>query len=222
MKFLTTRQIIGEIECLIKEANKFVVMITPYVDIADDFLSRLREAGGRKVNIHIVFGKEKPKPVVENDFMGLVNTKIYFLENLHAKCYLNDVSAIMTSMNLYKASEKNREMGILFDRTTDRAIYMDIAREADSIIKSSRPYFIEKNQFEMILRTHHGVETGHCIRCNTKITFTPDRPLCRNCYDDWAMYFNYSYPEKFCHLCGKERRTSRSKPLCIDCYKLMG
>lgn len=222
MKFLTTRQINGEIEYLIKDSSRFIILITPFVDIADDYILRLQDAGGRKVNIHIVFGKKELKTDVENSIKGLVNLKMYFLENLHAKCYLNDKVAIITSMNLYQASEKNREIGILFDKVSEKTIYDDIVQEADSIIKASTPYTLKVNPFEWISQAHHGVEMGHCIRCNAGIIFTPYKPLCRGCYEEWAKYFNYTYTEKYCHLCGKEKRTSMNKPLCIDCFKQVG
>ena len=41
---------------------------------------------------------------------------VYFNEKLHAKCYMNEDTAIITSMNLYEASEKNRELGVLIQK----------------------------------------------------------------------------------------------------------
>lgn len=56
---------------------------------------------------------------------GLEREKLHSLDNLtimnhpnvHAKCYLNDSSMIVCSMNLYEYSEKNnREMGFCLNQ----------------------------------------------------------------------------------------------------------
>ena len=49
-----------------------------------------------------------------------------FRENLHAKCYLNENEALVTSMNLYEFSQQNNdEMGILVSKHDDPALYED-------------------------------------------------------------------------------------------------
>ncbi len=39
-------------------------------------------------------------------FQELKNCKVYCFENLHTKCYLNENTAIITSMNLYDYSQR--------------------------------------------------------------------------------------------------------------------
>jgi len=63
---------------------------------------------------------------------------------------------------------------------------------------------------------------AYCIRCHTKIHFDPYRPLCDNCYPGWARYQNPSYPEQFCHACGRPSNTTKDKPLCSSCYSKLG
>ena len=63
---------------------------------------------------------------------------VRFCENLHAKCYLNETAAIITSMNLYEFSQvNNNEMGILVDRLTDTECFVEAEKEAQRIVRIS-------------------------------------------------------------------------------------
>ena len=62
------------------------------------------------------------------------------------------------------------------------------------------------------------VGAGSCIRCNALVQYDLDRPLCENCYREWAQWANPEYPESYCHKCSKERATSYARPLCRSCY----
>ena len=52
MKFLTTKQISGEIERIIREANNFIILISPYVQLSQLYVERLLEAEQNKTKIH--------------------------------------------------------------------------------------------------------------------------------------------------------------------------
>ena len=67
-----------------------------------------------------------------------------FREHLHAKCYMNDSHALVTSMNLYEFSQVNNdEMGILVSAEDDPnstrksrmtpTLFLDGARTSDSM-----------------------------------------------------------------------------------------
>jgi hypothetical protein len=61
-----------------------------------------------------------------------------FCQNLHAKCYLNERYAIITSMNLYDFSQvNNNEMGVIFDRDQEQKLYRDTYEEAQRLIRIS-------------------------------------------------------------------------------------
>ena len=60
---------------------------------------------------------------------------IYFNDSLHAKCFLNENTAIVTSMNLYHYSMVNNvEFGVLFERKDDPENYSKILEESSSLI----------------------------------------------------------------------------------------
>lgn len=61
-----------------------------------------------------------------------------FCENLHAKCYVNEREAIVTSMNLYEFSQvNNHEMGIYVTKADDPQLYEEIYTEARRLIRIS-------------------------------------------------------------------------------------
>lgn len=60
------------------------------------------------------------------------------LPYLHAKCYLNEETCIITSLNLYEFSQvNNNEMGVLLTRADDAAVYREAYEEALRIIRIS-------------------------------------------------------------------------------------
>lgn len=58
-----------------------------------------------------------------------------------------------------------------------------------------------------------------CIRCKQAISLDFNKPLCKDCYKEWAIYQNVDYTEKYCHKCGTSAQTSYRKPLCLPCFK---
>ncbi len=136
MDFLTTKGIAASIEKIIRNANDFIVIISPYVKIDKTYIDRLLEAEQKNVEIILVFGKENMRDFEKDKFQSFQNINIYFLANLHAKCYLNENIALITSMNLYGYSEENnREMGIEINRnenlvmlTLERIIVTNVAK----------------------------------------------------------------------------------------------
>lgn len=80
----------------------------------------------------------------------------------------------------------------------------------------SRSIFFLLDQQEIIELTME--RNGHCIRCNKPIDLNTESPFCYWCYRSWAKYHNWNYQEQYCHSCGELAPTTRSKPLCDDCY----
>ena len=59
-------------------------------------------------------------------------------KNLHAKCYLNENEAIVTSMNLYEFSQLNNyEMGIRITKLEDSDLYDATFIEAQRLLTIS-------------------------------------------------------------------------------------
>ena len=225
-KFLTTRGVSYEIENIIKNANRFLVLISPYVSIPETLLQSLKDADRRKVKIALVYGKRELDYDVRSQLEQLDNLLLYFLENLHAKCYYNENHMVITSLNLLDYSEQNnREMGILVSVAEDKDVFEDAYKEAQLIIHSSTKYDLRRSTIRERPKDTYshkaGTGGGHCLRCQTGIPFNLDKPLCPNCYSKWSEYKNPDYQEKYCHRCGAPALTTIDKPLCHRCFKIL-
>lgn len=220
-EFLTTSQTVASIENLISNAKGLLVFITPFVQISETLYQRMLDASSRGVSITFVYGKSDMKQDELNRLIEIPRIKVHFYENLHAKCYYNENKLIITSLNLYEYSSKNREMGVLVDKNQDKELYTNAINESASIIKHSSLINISKSpshNFNPRQNTNLS-PSGVCIRCQTKIKLDGDRPLCSQCYNSWSQYMNIQYPENFCHGCGKQHLSSMEKPFCYSCFR---
>jgi phosphatidylserine/phosphatidylglycerophosphate/cardiolipin synthase-like enzyme len=139
-EFLTTHGIAYHIEGVIRECKQRLILISPYIQLSDQLYQRLVEADRRGVRTIVVHGKERLRPEVLRKLDDLANERVFYCENLHAKCYCNEDSLVISSMNLYEFSEKNnREMGIIIRRETDLELFRSAMKEVQSIVTSSVP-----------------------------------------------------------------------------------
>lgn len=78
--------------------------------------------------------------VDENNWLGQqIGVRTSICPTLHAKCYLNENQAIVTSMNLYSFSQQNNdEMGIHVTKEKDPDLYKDIYEEAQRLLTISK------------------------------------------------------------------------------------
>lgn len=86
----------------------------------------------------IVYRENKLKQSEKHKLHSLSNVTLLNHPNIHSKCYLNEESIIIGSMNLYEHSEiNNREMGILAYQDSFDTIYEDAKEEIRDVIKAS-------------------------------------------------------------------------------------
>ena len=228
--FLTTNGTSSEIENIIIDAKKELTLVSPYLKLSKTFYERLRDADQRGVKIRIVFGKDELRPNERQSLDKIEGAYLFYLENLHAKCYFNEETMVISSMNMYEFSERNnREMGVLIKRTRDRDLYKKAVGEVDSIIRSSvtikesqRPEQIVESKKATPEPSNSGrvtSEGGYCIRCQKSIAYDPSKPYCYSCYTSWANFENPNYEEAVCHSCGKYEETTMNRPECLPCWK---
>lgn len=229
-KFLTTTGVSFHVEQLINKANEKLILISPFLKINDRIKQSLEDKNRMKMDIRVVYGKNELQPDENNWLKSMQFIRTSFCKDLHAKCYLNEKEAIITSMNLYEFSQvNNNEMGIYIEKEKDAEIYKDVLEEVNRLIRISDEIRIsvektDKNkklekEIPVIPKSQNLSNGGYCIRCGTDLKLNPDQPLCFKCYKAWEIYSNPDYEEKFCHACGKENKTTIDKPFCYNCYK---
>lgn len=137
-KFLNTSAINYFLEDLIKNTNDRLILISPFLKLNDRIKELLTDKDRLKIDIRIVYGKSELQPEEINWLNGLTYIRTSFCKNLHAKCYMNEETCIITSLNLYEFSQvNNNEMGMLLKRDEDTEAYQDAYEEAQRIIRIS-------------------------------------------------------------------------------------
>ena len=239
-EFLNTSRISTELERIITDAEERLVIISPYIKVEQRILEKLEDAAKRGITVRVIHGKRDLRSDERGRLKPLSSlsavVELLYRENLHAKCYLNEEQAILTSMNLYEVSKGNDEMGILVFRAgNDRPLYQDIEAEAHWIYTHS-----SKSPSASAVKPISRVESssvseqpptvteqtlgipchGFCIRCKNIVLLEPLKPYCSRCFADWNKYGNTEYGESYCHLCGEFNTRTVRKPLCLSCYRI--
>lgn len=137
-KFLNTSATTYHLEELIKGSTERLILISPYLRFNDRVRELLEDRNRLKIDIRIIYGKNELQPEETAWLRTLDFVRLSFCKNLHAKCYLSESLAIVTSMNLYEFSQvNNNEMGILVQREFDGTLYSEVYQEAQRLIRIS-------------------------------------------------------------------------------------
>ena len=137
-KFLNTSATNFFLEELIKNAKERLFLISPYLRLNDRIKELLEDKNRMKIDIRIIYGKTDLHPEEIKWLQQLDYVRVSFCKNLHAKCYLNESSCILTSLNLYEFSQvNNNEMGVLLTKAEDGQVFIDAYEEAKRIIRIS-------------------------------------------------------------------------------------
>lgn len=137
-QFLDTSAITFYLNELIKNAHERLILISPYLKLNDRVREILEDKDRFRLEIKMIYGKNELQPDENNWLKGLSSIRAFFCKNLHAKCYLNEEWAIISSMNLYEFSQvNNNEMGVLITKESDPEAYDDAYKEALRLVRIS-------------------------------------------------------------------------------------
>ena len=235
VEFCDTKEIAAGIQNIIQDARAEIFLVSPYIKADRQISQRLAAQANpnSEVRITVIYGK-KEQPGVWDWLKDLPAVEVLFSPNLHAKCYLNEQVALVTSMNLYDFSEANNdEMGLRVSAKDEPELYKKILSDVRRIAKYSevRKAAIAKPAPAVKARpapkpapskpapTSGIPKVGFCIRDKASIPANPIKPYCDRCYRSWNRYKDPEYEEKHCHICGKENDSTMVKPLCLPCYR---
>ena len=236
--FLNTQDVSSALNKIIQNAKERLVIISPYLQVSHHIQDLLADT-----RVPIVLVCRQPRqPKDERQLQQaceqlekLPEVKVLSLEYLHAKCYMNEEQAILTSMNLYEFSQQNsKEMGLLVSRDQESQLYEEIRKEADRFIRISQVILeVAKPKPAPAAKTRPapkaapskpapsiGIPTSaFCIRDKVAIPTDPQKPYCDRCFRSWNRFKNPEYAEEYCHLCGNENDSTMEKPACRSCYR---
>jgi hypothetical protein len=235
--FLDTTGGSYHLEQIIKGAQERLVLISPYLRTNERIREFLDDRERLKIDIRVVYGKTDLAPDEMTWLRSKNGIRTSFCKNLHAKCYVNEKLALITSMNLYEFSQaNNNEMGILVERDKEPELYGSIWAEVQRLIRISeeirvsveripaeeQPPEPKREKKEAPARANAKVADqgqGFCIGCRKSLPLDPSHPYCRDCYTSWKVKRDDSREEKHCHICGTGNKSSLRRPACYDCYR---
>jgi phosphatidylserine/phosphatidylglycerophosphate/cardiolipin synthase-like enzyme len=185
-KFLNTSGVTYHLEELLKNTRDKLILISPYLQFSDRIKEHIQYLNIQKKDIRIVYRENKLHSDENNWLAGQIGVRTSVCKTLHAKCYMNDHEAILTSMNLYEFSQvNNNEMGIYITKDLDPELYKSTFEEAQRILTISQELIVtaherlvkdtKRDGKELINRPVD--ERGFCIRTGTPIPFNIEKPL---------------------------------------------
>lgn len=137
-KFLNTTGVSYHLEELIKNTNDRLILISPYLQFHKRVKDHLENLNIQKRDIRIIYRENKLQVEESNWLESQIGIRTSLCNSLHAKCYLNENEAIVTSMNLYSFSQQNNdEMGIYLTKENDPDLYNDIYNEVQRLLTIS-------------------------------------------------------------------------------------
>ncbi len=144
-KFLADSALNAELENMFLKAKEEIILISPYIRLHARFIAALNEhKKNPSINIILIFGKNEDdmsKSMKHQEFdyfKEFPNIEIRHEERLHAKYYANETYSILTSMNLYSASQNtNIEFGVM----TKKSLIGSIAK-SDNLDYAAWEYFM--------------------------------------------------------------------------------
>lgn len=175
MKIIPPYQITSEILDLINESEKYLIIVSPYVNFKNWDRIKLDIENALKRNVQINFytrfDNENFKSWEEIESLGI---KPKLIKNLHAKLYFNEKSGIVTSMNLLTSSNLNAiEFGAIYN--TDAELdelrsfvkkYLEPNLEKDK--PNDEDLYLAKEKFDVVLSNFLTHNLERHVNCSWK------------------------------------------------------
>jgi hypothetical protein len=227
---------------VLDEAEEFCYFVTPFYEPWEYLRKRMAIASRKKIKVVFVLKNVEEK--LKKHYAGLIEElekdfgfEVHFIDNLHAKVYLNEKHCLITSMNLYDYSQRtNFETGYRIDDPAEcKAIEAALVKEiknnelpqsgSETGSRIDDPAECEAIETAPVkeIKDNEALQSGdlhkfYCIRCGTGIE-KEKPPYCGIHLAEWSKWHNHDYPESFCLVCGEPKSgITVKKPRCDECY----
>jgi len=156
-EILTTPHITDKIIEIIEKSEKYCFLVTPYFDKWTHLERCLEDALKHKKKIVFFIRDEKFYDKNIRDFHINYKFDIIFIKNLHAKLYVNEQEALITSMNILKYSQENNyEIGVLIKNKNDlkeivnKFIISSLLESGHLNLKTAKPLYLEGGYYKSL------------------------------------------------------------------------
>lgn len=141
MHVLSGTDISGQVLSLIERSKEGLLLVSAYFHPWDRLSTEIKRAVVRKVNVNLLLrgGDEQAKHAERAAEFVSIGARVHYLHRLHAKIYISESEAIVTSLNLVKSSAiESWEIGIRVDRNTEPQGYLQVAQAAGALLKRAK------------------------------------------------------------------------------------
>jgi len=136
IKFLNKERLIKELDGIFSGAEEFMYIVSPYVKLDSWLRKNIKECSAEE--FILVYGKKMMEQKSYYFFDDFADIDLFFHPDLHAKVYINEKFALVSSMNLYDYSlDNNIECGVLIP--SEEKSYDYVLDFVADIIEDSRP-----------------------------------------------------------------------------------
>jgi hypothetical protein len=145
MEILETTAISFEIENIINSSIDFVIIVSPYLKINNRLRPKLSDCFKRNSR-NIILYRESELSKEEKTWLTMQkNLELIPIRNLHAKCYINETTMLMSSMNLYDFSQiNNHELGLMVKKNefqSGKNLFEEMLKKIKAIIHTDYPNY---------------------------------------------------------------------------------
>jgi hypothetical protein len=220
-EILTTTDISAKIIRIIDDSKEYCLIVTPYLKEWYHLQEYLKTAARNKKRIIFFFRDDQKGEKKIEEFYNEYKFDVVFIRDLHAKIYLNENEALITSMNLHNTSqEKNYEIGVLLrnEKIIDNHVKTYII---DQIFKNGRIDQLTKksdNNFYKLLENNLFFEKiDYCVYCGEPKKYVANnRYYCDECHEERKKQNDFTKKNfRFCATCGKNDTQQHSQ--CSEC-----
>jgi hypothetical protein len=136
--FLPVRGIIWHTEAIVRDARERLFLVSPQVRLSGSLLEGLKDVAQR-VPTSIVFRDIALPAQLLQELRPLSRLTLLSNQAVHSKCYLNEQTMVLSSMNLSAfESPQDFEMGVLIDKEMDAGLYQSAFEEVIRIVDASK------------------------------------------------------------------------------------
>jgi hypothetical protein len=160
-------QVGASIVKLVENSRERLILISPFFKPWEHLKRALEDAVARGVEIKLIIRSEEI--AAARQYITPLQIDAHHIERLHAKLYLSEQSAIMTSMNLYDGSRDSWETGLLISATAklyptlmghaqEQFVAKSSSIDKSELIKETpRTAYLEQTHYETLTLLQRGL-----------------------------------------------------------------
>lgn len=195
MKFLTGNDLNEEIYDTIYEAKKYLIILSPFIQLDDYFKNEVFKNLIDMSRVHIIIGFGKNPENVNRSFKKsdieyftqFPNISIVYIPNLHGKFYGNEKKSVTTSLNLIDYSFTNNiEFGVLAEKQLlgTNAFFDEAENKCMEILKEGSTIFVRRPKFKRKLLLSKDYD-GSADLLDLIDDLINNKPFQKQCFEDF-------------------------------------